>query len=41
MSETRDRIAEHVHARPGVYFNELVRALGLAPGQVQYHIFFI
>lgn len=38
MSETRDRIADHVRTRPGVYFNELVRALDLAPGQVQYHV---
>lgn len=38
MSETRERIARHVHAHPGVHFNDLVRTLDLAPGQVQYHL---
>ena len=38
MSQTRDRIAEHVHGHPGVHFNALVAALDLAPGQVQYHL---
>ncbi|QCJ48108.1 MULTISPECIES: winged helix-turn-helix transcriptional regulator [Haloprofundus] len=38
MSATRSRIAAHVHHNPGVHFNELVRALDLAPGQVQYHL---
>ena len=38
MSETRDRIARHVHTHPGVHFNDLVRTLDLAPGQVQYHL---
>jgi len=38
MSETRKRIARHVHANPGVHFSGLVRGLNLAPGQVQYHL---
>jgi len=38
MTETRERIATHVRTDPGVHFNELVRVLGLAPGQVQYHL---
>ena len=38
MSETRERIADHVVTNPGVHFSELVRALDLAPGQVQYHL---
>jgi len=35
---TRDLIADHVRAEPGVHFNELVRELDLAPGQTQYHL---
>lgn len=35
---TRRAIQNHVTDRPGVHFNELVRALDLAPGQVQYHL---
>ena len=38
MNETRNRIDRHIHSRPGVHFNNLVRTLDLAPGQVQYHI---
>ncbi|PSQ28225.1 ArsR family transcriptional regulator [Halobacteriales archaeon QS_9_68_17] len=38
MSETRKRIERHVSTDPGVHFNELVRTLDLAPGQVQYHV---
>ncbi|WP_101297813.1 winged helix-turn-helix transcriptional regulator [Halegenticoccus soli] len=38
MSATRNRIASHVEDNPGVHFNELTRALDLAPGQVQYHL---
>lgn len=38
MSETRDRIANHIRAHPGVHFNGLVRSLEFAPGQVQYHL---
>jgi predicted transcriptional regulator len=36
--DTRDRIAARVKTDPGVHFNELVRGLDLAPGQVQYHL---
>lgn len=35
---TRRAIHDHVRNRPGVHFNELVRTLDLAPGQVQYHL---
>lgn len=38
MSATRDRIETQVRRDPGVHFNELVRVLDLAPGQVQYHL---
>ncbi len=38
MSEIRARIERRVHDDPGVYFNELVRELDLAAGQVQYHL---
>lgn len=38
MSETRTRIRTCVETRPGLHFNGLVRALDLAPGQVQYHL---
>ncbi|WP_416838321.1 winged helix-turn-helix transcriptional regulator [Haloferax sp. DFSO52] len=38
MSETRIHVADHITHNPGVHFNELVRALDLAPGQVQHHI---
>lgn len=38
MTATRERVFEHVAANPGVHFNELVRRLDLAPGQVQYHL---
>jgi predicted transcriptional regulator len=38
MSETRRDIADHVGANPGVHFSAVVRALDLAPGQVQYHL---
>ncbi|WP_137286170.1 winged helix-turn-helix transcriptional regulator [Halorussus salinisoli] len=38
MNETRRSIADHVRANPGVHFNAVVRALDLAPGQVQYHL---
>ncbi|GAA0272878.1 winged helix-turn-helix transcriptional regulator [Halobacterium noricense] len=37
MTDTRDRIAAHVHNDPGVHFNAVVRATDLAPGQVQHH----
>lgn len=38
MTETRSRIADTVRSRPGIHFNELVRSLGLATGQVQHHL---
>lgn len=38
MTDTRERIAAHVEANPGVHFSDLVRELDLAPGQVQYHL---
>lgn len=38
MSAIRTRIADHIAAVPGVHFNELVRQLDLAPGQVQHHV---
>jgi predicted transcriptional regulator len=37
MSKTRDQVSECVRSDPGIHFNELVRTLDLAPGQVQYH----
>ena len=38
MTATRPRIRRYVADHPGVHFNELTRALDLAPGQVQYHL---
>lgn len=38
MTDTRTRIADCIRARPGVHFNDLVRRLDLAPGQVQHHL---
>ena len=38
MNATRRTIADHVRSNPGVHFNAVVRALDLAPGQVQYHL---
>ncbi|WP_435077238.1 winged helix-turn-helix transcriptional regulator [Halococcus sp. AFM35] len=38
MNKTRKRIARRIHTAPGIHFNELVRVLDLAPGQVQYHL---
>lgn len=38
MNETRRRIDEAIAADPGIHFNELVRSLSLAPGQIQYHV---
>jgi predicted transcriptional regulator len=38
MTETRKAIAEVVRNRPGIHFNEIVRRLDLATGQVQYHL---
>lgn len=38
MTEIRHRIAAYIEFHPGVHFSELVRALDLANGQVQYHL---
>lgn len=38
MTGTRIRIALKIRRNPGIHFNELVRTLGFAPGQVQYHV---
>lgn len=38
MNETRERINQRIQSQPGIHFNELVRVLDLAPGQVQYHL---
>ena len=38
MSETRTRIRTQISRQPGVHFNELVRTLDIAPGQVQHHV---
>jgi predicted transcriptional regulator len=38
MTETREQIARCIRTTPGIHFNELVRTLDLAPGQVQYHL---
>lgn len=37
-SETRDVILDCVDENPGIHFNELVRSISPATGQVQYHI---
>lgn len=37
MNAQRARIVDCVERVPGIHFNELVRRLDLAPGQVQYH----
>jgi predicted transcriptional regulator len=38
MTETRDRIRRAIETNPGIHFNDLVRSLDLATGQVQYHV---
>lgn len=38
MSETRTSIVTQIRQTPGIHFNELTRALDLAPGQVQHHL---
>jgi len=38
MTETRTRIARQIQHNPGTHFNELVRSLEFAPGQIQYHV---
>lgn len=37
MTDTRQQIKRHVHANAGIHFNDLVRELPFAPGQIQYH----
>jgi len=41
MSETKPRniILDCVDENPGIHFNELVRSVSLATGQVQYHMY--
>ena len=36
--ETRRRIFEHVRRFPGTHFREVQRALGLQPGELEYHL---
>lgn len=38
MSNTRATITNSIETHPGLHFNELIRRLELAPGQLQYHI---
>lgn len=38
MTDTRAAIAAEIERTPGIHFNELVRRLPFAPGQVQYHV---
>lgn len=38
MSDTRTRISLQIRRTPGIHFNELVRSLDFAPGQIQYHV---
>lgn len=38
MSDVRASISRHLEEHPGVHVSALVRDLGLAPGQVQYHL---
>jgi predicted transcriptional regulator len=38
MTDTRERIREHVRTNPGVHFNALKRNLDVATGQAQYHL---
>jgi predicted transcriptional regulator len=38
MSETRERVRDHVRTNPGVHFNALKRDLDIATGQAQYHL---
>ncbi len=41
MTETapKDEITRCVETNPGIHFNELVRSVSLATGQVQYHMY--
>ncbi len=38
-AEPRNSIRECVDENPGIHFNELVRSVSLATGQVQYHMY--
>lgn len=38
MSGVRSAIARRIDEEPGIHFNEIVRTLDLAPGQVQHHL---
>lgn len=38
MTETRTRIELQIRRNPGIHFNELVRSVDFAPGQIQYHV---
>ncbi|WP_440990466.1 winged helix-turn-helix transcriptional regulator [Haloarchaeobius baliensis] len=38
MTDTRALIETEIEGTPGIHFNELVRELPVAPGQVQYHV---
>jgi predicted transcriptional regulator len=38
VNATRRRLRDRVAADPGIHYSELMRALDLAPGQVQYHL---
>lgn len=38
MIDQRHRIARRIETDPGIHFNALVEDLGLASGQVQYHV---
>lgn len=38
MTAQRDRIRRYVADHPGIHFNQLSRELGLATGQLQYHL---
>lgn len=39
MTDTRTTIATYIEANPGVHFNEIVRSLNMATGQVQHHVY--
>jgi len=39
VTEPRNAILECVDENPGIHFNELVRSVSLATGQVQYHMY--
>lgn len=38
MATVREQVSDHVHANPGVHFNQLARDLDIATGQAQYHL---